>query len=288
MQPDSQWPCYTGRVLPGLQGSHIEVQHDSRRVDLSVNILLIGAIVLITIGWATTVYWLTRKWLRQKLAWQWWHEQQALQLHHQAEVIRDGLLQQTFAFRRYLESAEQHTLKRADSAQPAAEQTSQWMERFQGFYQSLESLSNELSPPFVADSLPLALQFALKDWARCQQLSQGELQPPVALQFDLPADWPTGSPQKNQTVLSTVTGLLNALIPPDNFFRQLQLTLSRESALCTLTFRLSGSNPQTLQTMPEQPEVQHLKEIFHSLVAGRLEIGYEGTSLAGQLRWRDQ
>ncbi len=237
------------------------------------------------------MYWLTRKRLRQKLAWQWWHEQQALQLHHQAEVIRDGLLQQTFAFRRYVESAEEsaerNTMRRAESAQPAAEQTSRWMERFQGFYQSLESLSNELSPPFVADSLPLALQFALKDWARCQQLSQGESQPSVTLQFDIPADWPTSSPQKNQIVLSTITGLLNALTPPGNLPEKLQLTLNRESALSTLTFQLSGNDSQALQDVAKKPEVQHLKEIFHSLGAGRLEISHEGTSLAGQLCWRD-
>lgn len=262
-----------------------------------MNILLIGVIVLIAIGWATTTYWLTRKWLRQKLAWQWWHEQQALQLHHQAEMIRDGLLQQAFAFRRYLESteknAERHTLRRDDSAQPVDEQSGRWIEQFQGFYQSLESLSNQLSPPFVADSLPLALQFALKDWARGQRLFQGGLpqgksQSPVALQFDVPADWPPSSPEKTQIILSTVTGLLNALMPPDDFPKQLQLTLSRESALCTLTFRLSGSEAQALQNMPEKPEVQHLKEIFHSLGTGRLEISHEGAAIAGHLYWRDQ
>ncbi len=243
---------------------------------------------MITIGWATMLYWLTRKWLRQKLAWQWWQAQQTQHLHHQAESIRDGLLQQTFAFRRYLESAEQNTSKLAGSAQPAAEQAGCWLERFQGFYQSLESLSNELSPPFVADNLPLALQFVLKDWARCQRLSQEESQPPVALQFEIPSDWPPSSPQKNQIILSTVIRLLSTLMPLGDLPKKLQLTLSRESALCRLTFRLSGSDPQTLQNMSKKPEVQHLKEIFHSLVAGRLEISHEGAALAGQFCWRDQ
>ncbi|MGB7087673.1 MAG: hypothetical protein WBD47_19090 [Phormidesmis sp.] len=268
-----------------------------------MNTLLIEVIVLITIGWATTVYWLTRKWLRQKVAWQWWHEQQALQLHHQAESIRDGLLQQTFAFRRYLENSPESYLENSSksvsententdrhlaSHQPAATPTTHWLEQFQTFYQSLESLSNDLSPPFVADSLPLALQFVLKDWARCQGFSLGSEQAQRTLQLDLPADWPLGSPAKNKIILSIVTRLLSLLTSPDTRSQQLQLTLSHELDLRTLSFTLDGNKPQSIEAISRSPEIQHLKEIFHSLAAGRLEISHEGELVTGQLCWRDE
>ena len=271
--------------------------------------------MLITIGWATTMYWLTRRWLRQKLAWQWWHEQQALQLHHQAEAIRDGLLQQTFAFRRYLESAEESTAvsskensqihrtgstatnsaetpsvqlssTQTSSTQTSSAQTSHWLAQFQLFYQSLESLSNQLSPPFVADSLPLALQFVLNDWAGHQSLAQGDSCSQAKLDLALPADWPLDAPAKNKVVLSIVTALLGLLTEYKGHPRELRLALRREGALSLLTFNLDGIAPQTVQTIFKSPEIEHLKEIFHNLATGRLEISYAGESLTCQLCWR--
>ena len=236
--------------------------------------------MLITIGWATTLYALKQRWMRERRAWQWWQQQQTLQSHHSAESIRDGILQQTFAFRRYLES---------DLAtEPQTEQTVRWLDRFQTFYQSLEQLSNQLSPPFAADSLPLALQFLLKDWQKAY--------PHIALQFALPSEWPY-SAAHNQAILSVVTGLLTVVTSKSSFDRDrsdedsdrqtLQLSLSSEAARHQLTFQLSDDRPETLKAIAASPEIQHLKEIFHSLAAGRLDITYEGTSLIGHLYWLD-
>ncbi|NEO99372.1 MAG: hypothetical protein F6K58_11955 [Symploca sp. SIO2E9] len=212
-----------------------------------------------------------RRWLRQRQAWQWWHQQQVLQLHQQAESIRDGLLQQTFAFRRYLESTV--------SAQPEAKQTARWLEQFQEFYLSLESLSNELSPPFVADSLPLALQFALKDWQR----SHLELD----LQLNLPTDWSDNSPHKNQIILSMVTELLTLLTPEGNRAERLHLTLTNHSNFYKLTFQLEDVDSLMMLKIVRRSEVTYIKEIFHSLAAGQLEISHKGAVLITQLCWRD-
>jgi hypothetical protein len=243
-----------------------------------VNILLIEVVVLITIGWATTLCALKRKWMRERQAWQWWQTQQTLQSHHTAESIRDGLLQQTFAFRRYLENNIESDL----CGQPKAEQTARWLERFQAFYQSLESLSNQLSPPFTADSLPLALQFVIKNWQKSH--------PTLTLQLSLPPDW-SHSSQKNQAILSVVTGLLTLLLPKDSTAQHLQLALSSEQALHTLTLKIEGISPHDPKNIVASPEVQHLKEIFHSLTAGRLDINNKemdtGSSLTGRLCWRD-
>lgn len=227
--------------------------------------------MLITGGWLTTLYLLARRWLSQRQAWQWWHQQQVLQLHQQAESIRDGLLQQTFAFRRYLESTV--------SAQPEAEQTARWLEQFQGFYLSLESLSNELSPPFVAESLPLALQFALKDWQRSH--------PELDLQLNLPLDWFDNSPNKNQIILSIIAELLTLLTPEGNTAERLNLTLTNHSNFYKLTFQLENGDSLMMPKIVGRPEVKHLKEIFHSLAAGRLEISHKGAKLIGKLYWRN-
>jgi hypothetical protein len=244
-----------------------------------VNILLIEVVVLITIGWATTLWALKQKWMRERQAWQWWQTQQTLQSHHTAESIRDGLLQQTFAFRRYLETnIAENNIESDLSAQPKAEQTARWLERFQAFYQSLESLSNQLSPPFTADSLPLALQFVVKNWQKSH--------PTLTLQLSLPPDW-SHSSRQNQAILSIVTGLLTLLIPSNSNAQQLQLALSSEKALQTLTLQIDGISPHDAKNIIASPEVQHLKEIFHSLTAGRLDINDEDGLLMGHLRWHD-
>ncbi|MGC1306442.1 MAG: hypothetical protein WA885_04375 [Phormidesmis sp.] len=251
----------------------------SHKTDRSyVNVLLVEVFVLITIGWAIALYWATRKWLRQRMAWQWWQQQQVLQAHHKAESIRDGLLQQTFAFRRYLEAEAE-----AIATQPKAKQTSHWLEQFQTFYQALESLSNELSSPFVADSLPLALQFALKDWQRSH--------PQTTLQLNLPANWiepEVSSLDQNQTILSIVIELLTLIVPTDSAGQHLQIALGREGSDHTLRLRLTGDEAQTTYEAAVQLKIQHLKEIFHSLTAGRLEIKEEGRGLTSRFSWRNR
>ncbi len=240
--------------------------------------------MLITLGWAATLYQSQRKWLRQRQAWQWWHRQQTLQAHHKAESIRDGLLQQTFAFRRYLESA---PAAASPSAVPSApEQTTRWLERFQTFYQSLESLSDQLSPPFLADSLPLALQFAVKNWQHEQTLSSQHRPPFSDVQFSFPPDWPQSPPHQNQIILSIVAGLLPLLIPPGHTARQLTITLSQTNTLNALTLQLHNDPDKTTPNILELAEIQHLKEIFHSLIAGRLEISQTASSEIARLHWR--
>ncbi|MEM8613713.1 MAG: hypothetical protein AAGF93_16940 [Cyanobacteria bacterium P01_H01_bin.105] len=236
-----------------------------------MNTVLIEVAVIMTLVGSTTLYLAMRRWLRQRQAWQWWHRRQTDQLHQQAEAIRDDLLQQTFAFRRYLED----TL----TTQPDSAQTEQWLERFQAFYHSLERLSDQLSPPFVADSLPLALQFMVSTWQRSH--------PGLIIQLSVPADWPEQSAENNPAILSIITGLIELLVPAGGCKHQLQLTLERQNNWCTLTFKQVQTQTANSQPLTDTSEVDHLKEIFRSLTAGRLEVVVDDSELVGQLCWQD-
>ncbi|MGB3296590.1 MAG: hypothetical protein WBB01_26695 [Phormidesmis sp.] len=253
--------------------------------------LLIEVMILITLGWAATLYKSQRKWLRQQQAWQWWHRQQTLQAHHNAESIRDGLLQQTFAFRRYLESAAVHTASSDTSTSVSPDTASmpeqtRWLERFQTFYQSLESLSDQLSPPFLVDSLPLALRFAIENWQHEQPHSSAQRSSITDIQFSFPPDWPQSPPHQNQIILSVVVSLLPLLIPPGHSASQLNIALSREDTCSALILQLHNNPDKTTPNISELAEIQHLKEIFHSLAAGRLEISQKASSLTSRLHWR--
>jgi len=244
--------------------------------------------VLTTIGWLATLYAWRQAWKhkgQQQQAWQWWQQQQTIQSHHTAESIRDGLLQQTFAFRRYLETIGE-TVERADrSAAPQNQteaqtktQTAQWLTRFQTFHQSLETLSDTLSPPFVADSLPHALQFTIKSWQSAQSL-------PV-FHIELPQRWTYGqsTPPQNQTVLSVVNTLLSLLLPPGHSATKATAKLSSQNVSNTLTVKIEYKEQSIEQA---QPELKYLMEIFHSLTAGQLEITHETLAITSCFSWQN-
>lgn len=212
-----------------------------------------------------------RRWWRQRLAWQWWHQRQTNRFHAQAESIRDDLLQQTFAFRRFLESS-------LDS-QPEAEQTEQWVKRCQTLYRSLEQLSDQLSPPFMGDSLPLALQFMVQTW----QTSH----PGVVVRLNVPDDWPEQTTTHNPIILSIFTGLIEALLAGQDSHYRLHMSLQRQDNRCTLTFEQTISEDSAPVSASNIAEVNHLQEIFRSLVAGKLEASKTPSGWQGQLCWQE-
>lgn len=228
--------------------------------------------MITTLVGSTTLYFSVRRWLRQRQAWQWWHQHQTNRLHAQAESIRDDLLQQTFAFRRFLESSL--------DTQPQAEQTEQWVKRCQTLYRSLEQLSDQLSPPFIGDSLPLALQFTVQTWQQSH--------PGIGLRLNVPNDWPAPTTNHNPIILSMVNGLIEALFTNDqDSHYQLLMTLERQDNRCTLTLEQIKSQVEDQMPPNNATEIDHLKEIFRSLTAGSLEVSPQTTGWKGQLCWQE-
>ncbi|MEM9977734.1 MAG: hypothetical protein AAF808_08880 [Cyanobacteria bacterium P01_D01_bin.2] len=197
---------------------------------------------------------------QQQQAWHWWYSQQQQQQQYQAEIVRDGLLQEAFALRRCLENGSSNT--------PVP------LEQFNQFYRALENLSNQLSPPFIEDSLPLALQFLLKHY--------GQLETALTLEPD--TDWSSDKSESNQTVVAVVAELLPLLAqaaqPP------LQVRLWRSGSLNNLRFTRHILHQQTARSLLNSVEVEHLKEIFHSLLSGTLDIKQTNAELMCQLSWR--
>jgi hypothetical protein len=242
--------------------------------------------------WLIALYAWQKKVCCQQQAWCWWYRQNTLQSHDIAEAIRDGPLQQAFALRRSLETAgwqpSEPALSSTTHTAPeiSPEQAARWLEVFQSLYQTLVRLSDQLSPPFVTDSLPLALQFTLKNFTLKNQQPANS-----TLNFDLkviPADWSLAHSDQNQAVLSTVTSLLTLLLPTSDLTQPVILTLNCENALNILTIHLppAGHGP-SLKTA-ELAEIQHLKEIFYSLTAGQLAVDQTATSLMGHLCWQNE
>jgi hypothetical protein len=232
-----------------------------------VNGVLVGISVAIVMG-SAIANWLSKRATRQRQqAWQWWHSQRQQQQHIQAENVRDGLLQEAFALRRYLEKGSH-----------PQDESAPYLEQFNQFYRSLESLSNELSPPFVEDSLPLALQFLLKNHRQIE--TSLELEPNI--------DWSWDGTENNRTVLSVVGELLTLLVPEAQM-QELKIPLSiqlrRMGTMNNLQLTRSMLNQQSKVLLLNSTELQYLKEIFHSLMSGTLDINQDDVELTCQLSW---
>ncbi|MBF2072279.1 MAG: hypothetical protein IGS50_00730 [Synechococcales cyanobacterium C42_A2020_086] len=88
-------------------------------------------------------------------AMQWWESRRVLRLNTEVEVLRDQVLQELFTMRRCLELVSLETGEAAD------QQRHVWLAQVETLHQSLERLGFQLSPPYVEDSLPLAIQALL-------------------------------------------------------------------------------------------------------------------------------
>ena len=227
-----------------------------------VNGVLVGISVTILMGGAISTWLSQRATRQQQQAWHWWHNQQQQQQHTQAEIVRDGLLQEAFALRRHLER----------SGHPK-DDTTPYLEQFNQFYRSLENLSNELSPPFVEDSLPLALQFLLKHHGQSE----------TSLDLEPDTDWSSDGTDSNRTIVSLVTELLPLLMQDTQ--TPLKIRLRREGNLNNLQLTRNILDQQTFGSLPSSTEIQYLKEIFHSLMSGTLDISQDDVELNCQLSW---
>ena len=132
--------------------------------------------------------------LRSQKALQWWQQKQSKQLSREAEKIRDGLLQESFTLRRILE------LSLLNEDLTSTQLNQDLLEKMEKFHQSLEQLSDRLSPAYIEDSLPLAIQCVVESW----QTSNSN----VKIEMELPAVWRQEPLDRSLLILKILDELL--------------------------------------------------------------------------------
>lgn len=131
----------------------------------------------------------------------WWNNRLWMRMCKEGEEIRNGLLQDSFAMRRYLE------LSTVNAATSEVSEKKYYLETFEKFHTSLNELSDYLFPPHIDDSLPLAMQHLLDLWEfRIQGLT---------IERDLPSSWYQESHQMSRIILMTIDELLRIYIVDD-------------------------------------------------------------------------
>ncbi|MGJ3248163.1 MAG: hypothetical protein ACFE0I_19025 [Elainellaceae cyanobacterium] len=201
-------------------------------------------------------------------AWQWWHQRQVDRLHDGAELIRDGLLQELFAMRRNLELA-------CDEQKPIS---NEHLQQLEAFHRMLEQVSNELSPAYIRDSLPLALQYILQTW--------GDRHPDIQQSVQLPSSWMDDEDDVQRIVVTAFEELLNLLSPYLQPEAVLRIALVPSNHSATLTVQVEQRDMQQVMSILDAEELVYLRQAFEMLTAGRWFQSVETSCIQWQWVWR--
>ena len=206
-------------------------------------------------------------------AWQWWYKRQSSQLSFEAERIRDGLLQETFAMRRSLELFQ---IKRETSA----EYHQVLLKKIEKFHHFLEQLSDRLNPPYLEDSLPLAIQHSLESWQRCDSK--------LNFQLELPASWSHELPERNRAILMTIDELLRITLAKIEQETSIHIKLSQQRHRGELMVQIYYPDVSTLNSTFDLEDWEYLKQSFQILASGRCDRSRKERTITWYFRWRLQ
>ena len=216
--------------------------------------------------------WLLATYVRAQQALRWWQRRQSLQLCREAEGIRNGLLQESLSLRRQLELS---------LVQPLGEpeQTHQTLlTKIETFHTALNELSDHLAPPYLDDSLPLAIRFAMETWQAQHPQSQ--------LKLELPVEWTHESPEQSRVLLMTIDELLRLALPDRSAAVSLAVCLTSQPRLNELKLHLSCLQAAQPMTLAQATEFDQLSRAFCFLMPGKYSCQHKDQTLSCSLRWQ--
>jgi hypothetical protein len=212
--------------------------------------------------------------MRVRRSLQWWQYRQSVQLCFEAEQIRNGLLQESFAIRRGLE------LALADEMIASHQLDPKWLKQIGKIQQSLEKLSDHLSPPYLEDNLPLAVRWLIEQW----QIKY----PNLNVETNLPVDWNHESIEQNRIILTTVDELLRLMLSQLVRPVSLSVDFKQQQQAHELVLQFSLAAGATLASNMSQTELEYLRQSFQFLTSGTCYFQKKDATLIWHLRWAAQ
>ena len=197
-----------------------------------------------------------------------WYQQQSALLAHEADAVRDSSCQELLALRRSLElAAINHS-----SRHPEQYQT--WIHQLESLQTSLNGLVDCLVPPFVEESLPLAIAAHLRQLKSRKQGFEFTIEHLV--------HWELNDPLYiNKAVLA--------------FFQALDSDIDAEHGIAAIELAFNGAkSPKSVQIRLQcrgsdssmmYQRIQDLCQMVVFLSPIEYCLGIEGKTLALEFRW---
>lgn len=195
-----------------------------------------------------------------------------MQLFIEAENIREGLLQDSFSMRRSLE------LSLGDKFEPSAKLHKDWLEKVEHFHHSLEELNDRLSPAYIEDSLPLALQYALNTWKRRH--------PQLTFQMELPAKWRQEALERSRVILMALDELLRITLSKFLTETSIYIQLKPQGCKGELRVQITYPDESTLTSSSSSKDLDYLSQAFCFLTSGQCFHQQNNLTVTWCFRWK--
>jgi hypothetical protein len=195
-------------------------------------------------------------------AFQWWSERQFRHQWLESDRIRNGMMQEMFALRRGLELWQNQDTQNSIG----------WLAQATHLQRSLEQLCHQLSPPFIEDSLPLAIQSMAESW---------QFESSCSTQVDVPTDWQAEPQSEDYVILATLSELLRLSLCYHQGMQPIQIKLTQVNQSAELIVRV-----ETAKALTHCDEWTYLSRCFRYLVGGTGTYQQTSESITWLLRWR--
>ena len=227
--------------------------------------------------------WSMVSYLELQRSMRWWFEQRTAHLEVQSERIHNGVMQELFVLRRDLEAA----LEPGQTIATDPNQTDQaklWA--IEKIHHQLEQISDELSPPYIADSLPLAIQSHLQNWQRLHAAD---------LEIELPTTWEQEATAQNQIILMVLNELLQIVMPisPVKLPCCVRLLAQNKtnSVECPKPFgellvKVTYPNAAMISSILHTKELRYLRRVMRELARGHLFHRRRELTVTWYCHWR--
>lgn len=197
---------------------------------------------------------------RMRQVWQWRSQRHFLRSHEEAEIIRDQLLQQSFVMRRGLESA---LMKTHDLEIEAC------LAQLNLFHQSLNELSDRLSPPYLEDDLSLAISHLLKSWKSEH----------TTIHFQHPPIWNQAAHQSDAFILDGIDEVLRIVVTNLLTPKVIFVTLNNVRDQLNLEIRIPDAEDLNIHS-----DLKHLSKAMRFLAGGQCAFSYRQQMLTWYYR----
>jgi hypothetical protein len=212
--------------------------------------------------------------LRSQQALQWWQQRQSGRLSCEADKIRDGLLQESFTIRRSLEVS----LLSEDSTSTKLNQ--ELLKKTEKLYHCLKQLSDRLSPAYIEDSLPLAIQCLVESWQKCNSN--------VKIEMEFPTVWKQEPRDRSLLILRILDELLKITLSELVTELSIHISLKQQGKIGELIVHISYPDILTLGSHWGREDLEYLRQTFQFLTSGQCFRRKEELTVAWYFRWVTQ
>jgi hypothetical protein len=217
------------------------------------------------------LFWATASSRQMQQAMRWWFKQEAIDRAAHSDQIQNGLIQDLFAVRLSLQSP------LPEQTEDRIRQQQIWVAEADKLHEHLSHLSNTLTQPYLAESLPLSIRSLLKRWEIAH--------PNRTLRLDLPLNWHTEPLERNRIILVTLNTLLKLTVPSSISHATLEITLIDRLPQAELIVKITYPDLATRRSNTRARELKYLCRCFRCLAPGRCFYQPQSSVAVWRFKW---